>query len=59
MTERGGREALWLAIQARMYASTSGDLRTLAQGSASSDCPERRTGTIGEHRIAATTACRP
>jgi hypothetical protein len=58
MNGRWGRRALrtWLAIQARTYASTSGDLRTLAQFLAS-NCSVSRN-TMGDRLIAASNAYR-
>ena len=57
MNVRGGRRGprTWLAIQARTYASTSGDLRTLAQVRASNS-RSVTLSTMGDRRIAASNA---
>jgi hypothetical protein len=59
MNGRWGRRALrtWLAIQARTYASTSGDLRMLAQFLASNNRSVSRN-TMGDRLIAASNAYR-
>src|SRR5262249_24832814 len=57
MNMRGGRRAprTWLAIHARTYASTSGELRTRAQSPGNHPRAVSRT-TMGEFLIAATSA---
>src|SRR5215475_8251072 len=57
MNLRGGRRGprTWLAIQARTYASTSGDLRTLAHVRASNS-RSVTLSTMGDRRIAASNA---
>jgi hypothetical protein len=57
MNVRGGRRGprTWLAIQARTYASTSGDLRTLAHVRASNS-RSVTLSTMGDRRIAASNA---
>src|SRR4029077_10022820 len=57
MNVRGGRRGprTWLAIQARTYASTSGDLRTLAHVRASNS-RSVTLSTMGDRRIAASDA---
>ena len=57
MNVRGRRRGprTWLAIQARTYASTSGDLRTLAHVRASNS-RSVTLSTMGDRRIAASNA---